>query len=328
MKSSISKLRFACAGLILVCCGAIVSAQSAKDSFVIYAKAGRVNLVSGSAKAHPAAGGTEKVLAVSDELQNGDIVNTGADARLEVLLSPGSFLRVADNTEFRMESTNLEDIRFELKRGSAVIETGGGPDDVLRIAVDLPAGEVVIDRRGVYRLNVDGARNALLVINGRATIQPAMIEVKEGRSWVANGSAAEPVAKFDKKAKRDALDAWSRERAEYLAKANRSLDNRQVANSYDGFNAFNNFDLITRFSGFWLFSSRRGYCMFVPFDPWSWQSAYGYNYSVGYYWNRDIRNPFEGNPRTDPTIVTPTKVNDIGPPPAGPVRTGGTKPAH
>jgi hypothetical protein len=302
--------RIICAGLLLGCAVVVASAQSPKDSFVIYAKAGRINHAIGNARVRRTADDPGKILAMSDELTSGDIVSTGADTRLEVLLSPGAYLRMADNSEFQMASTSLDDIRLILNRGSAVIETGGGPDETLRIQVAMPAGTAVIDKAGIYRLNVEGQRSELLVIEGSTVIQPAMIKVKEGKRAAITAGVAEPVAKFDKKAERDALDNWSRERAQYLAKANRSLDQRELTRALNVFNPYGFAN--SRTNGLWVFSARFGGCVFVPFDPFYWNSPYGYGYTNGNGW-WPVVIAGNGHPTGNPTSGGTPRVPGIKP---------------
>ena len=56
------------------------------------------------------------------ELKNNDELRT-EEGRAEVLLSPGSFLRVAENSSIRMSSNRVTDTRIELLTGEARGET-------------------------------------------------------------------------------------------------------------------------------------------------------------------------------------------------------------
>src|ERR1700733_3757625 len=58
-----------------------------------------------------------------DQMNNGSELRTH-DGRAEVLLTPGTFLRVGSNSAVRMLSNKLEDTRVELLRGSAVLDQG------------------------------------------------------------------------------------------------------------------------------------------------------------------------------------------------------------
>src|ERR1700738_1242027 len=52
-----------------------------------------------------------------------DQVLRTAEGRAEILLTPGSFLRVAENSEVRMISNKLNDTRIELLRGTMLVES-------------------------------------------------------------------------------------------------------------------------------------------------------------------------------------------------------------
>lgn len=269
-------VRIICVGFVLMCSTVPALAQSAQDSLVVYAKAGRVNQLAGTAAVRHSKTDPVTALAVNDELVNGDLVATGVNTRLEVLLSPGTYLRLADNAEIQMISTELDDVRLILRRGSAVVEVGSGPDESSRVQIAMPSGTAVIEKRGLYRLNVEGKRSELLVMDGGTVLQPAMIKVGEGKRVAVTNGVAEPITKFDKMTIRDALDGWSQERADYLAKANRSLDQNELtrvvrsASSYGG-----------RTGGYWVQSGQLGYSVFVPQDQGRWNSPYGVAYTVG-----------------------------------------------
>jgi hypothetical protein len=265
-----------CVGLVLAAAGTAALAQSAAaDNLVIYAKAGRVNLVTGCVHLRAAGSDAVKPLSASDELAAGDLVVTGTGAKLEILLSPGSYLRLAENAEIKMVATDLEDVRLILRRGSAVVETGG-PDDSFRVQVAMPSGTAVIDKRGLYRLNVDGKRSELLVRAGATIIQPAAIKVGDGKRVAITGTVSESVAKFDKNATHDALDDWSQERAESLANANGSLSRTELARAVRGPGPGTNSS-----GGSWVYSPRLGYSVFVPADQGRAASPYGFLYPIG-----------------------------------------------
>ncbi|MEO6393032.1 MAG: FecR family protein [Pyrinomonadaceae bacterium] len=251
-------------------------AQSAQDSLVVYAKAGRVNQLTGTAAVRHSKTDPVLALAVNDELANGDLVATGVNTRLEVLLSPGTYLRLADNAEIQMISTDLEDVRLILRHGSAVIEVGNGPDEIFKVQIAMPSGTAVIEKRGLYRLNVEGKRSELLVMDGGTVLQPAMIKVGESKRVAVTSGVAEPVTKFDKMTIRDSLDSWSQERADHLAKANRSLDQVELSRVIRNAGGFSG-----RTGGYWVQSGLLGYSVFVPLDLGRWNSPYGVAYTIG-----------------------------------------------
>lgn len=151
------------------------------------------------------------------------------EGRAEVLLTPGVFLRMDRNSSIRMVSTSLEDSRVELLAGSAMVESA---EPALGTAVALTYGdwEVRFPERGVYRVDA-------------ATSDPARVWVREGEAEVTSQAAGNPVTvtrgmdmplsaalvpeqSFDEP--RDALNNWSRGRADSI-----SADNQIAANIQD-----------------------------------------------------------------------------------------------
>src|SRR5713101_5685326 len=75
--------------------------QGEMSKYIVSARAGVVNVVEGEAtvtRARPFA--TPDMLISGDELLTGDTVKTGPRGRAEVLLNPGSFLRLGEGSEF------------------------------------------------------------------------------------------------------------------------------------------------------------------------------------------------------------------------------------
>jgi len=61
-----------------------------REKFVISAKAGGVNAVTGQARVVAKGGSEWQQLTVTDDLNSGDRVRTAPDGRVEILLNPGS----------------------------------------------------------------------------------------------------------------------------------------------------------------------------------------------------------------------------------------------
>jgi FecR protein len=245
----------------------------AGDKYVISAKAGGVNFVAGTVSV-VRKDGTSGHLLMGDELQIGDRVTTAADGKAEILLNPGSYLRVGGNTAFEFVSTDLENLRINLKSGSAVFEVIAA--DEFRVSVKMPQTEVALTRSGVFRLDVlaDGTAK-ISVFKGKAYVGPAgQTEVASGRTaMLVKGGIS--VSKFDR-GTNDALDIWSKERGKELSKANAQLQRNSLRNTlltsfnHRGWNMYNSF-------GLWVFDPfYRRWC-FLPFG-YGWSSPYGWGY--------------------------------------------------
>lgn len=256
----------------------VANAQN-REKFVISATAGGVNAVSGRAEIKPFRGADWSLLNITDDLKAGDLVKTGIDGRVEMLLNPGSYLRIAENSEFELTDNSLENLEVRLIRGTAIIEATGADETELAINITTPHAKMVIIKRGLYRVNVKpGDTTELFVRKGRVVLANGHTKVKEGNKVVFS-STNFFVAKIEKAEKnRDAIETWSKDRAETVALANNKIPtkdlNSLLASLQDswwaGFSA--------RSSGVWLFNPRFSCYTFMPFT-FGWGSPYGSSYS-------------------------------------------------
>src|ERR1051326_7717255 len=92
MKISISMLRLIVVVIILIAFAALAQGQN-RERFGISAKAGGINAVTGTVSVK-SGGDAARMLTSHDDLKSGDIVTTGVSSQVEVLLNPGSYLRL------------------------------------------------------------------------------------------------------------------------------------------------------------------------------------------------------------------------------------------
>ncbi|MGI8555215.1 MAG: FecR domain-containing protein [Pyrinomonadaceae bacterium] len=252
------------------------TSTAVSDMYVISAKAGAVNFISGSV-AVARRNGKSGYLLKGDALETGDKVSTGTDGKAEILLNPGSFVRLAEDSEFEFVTTSLDNLAVQISRGKAIFEVVA--DKEFRVAVNTPKSHFFIIKSGVYRVDVMGDGTAKLEVwKGKAQIgdQNATI-VKGGKSIIIGDSQQVATAeKFDRKDK-DAFEIWSKDRAKELAKINAKLVNRGMNNallssfSQRGWNAGFGY-------GLWVHDPwSQNYC-FLPFG-YGWSSPYGYGYN-------------------------------------------------
>ncbi|MDE3198397.1 MAG: FecR domain-containing protein [Acidobacteriota bacterium] len=140
-----------------------------------------------------------------------------ADGKAEVLLSPGSFLRVGSNSEVRMIAPELSDPRVEVVRGEAMLEVDYKPK-MARLGVMERGANIEVLKEGLYRFDADEA--AIQVIDGKAAVTDngQTKDVGKGKQVTLSGGPLKTVS-FNRKAEDD-LYRWSDVRASYLAQAN------------------------------------------------------------------------------------------------------------
>lgn len=270
---------------LLLCAGFVTAEAQSRDRFVISAKAGGINAVSGRTGIQHQGSTEWEQLTIKDNLEAGDMVKTGIDGRVEMLLNPGAYLRVGENSEFELTNNSLENLEVRLIRGTAIVEATGTEDTELMINITTPHTKMSIVRRGLYRVNVfPGDATELIVRKGRVLLSDSQTKVKGGRKLIFSGHTFS-MAKLEKADKeKDALENWSKERAETVAKANRRISHRDLNMALAGFS-----DRWSRGfsggSGVWVFNPRFQCYTFLPyyFGWGSWGSPYGGSYSNAFY---------------------------------------------
>lgn len=282
------------------------AASAASSLYVISAKAGGVNYVEGKVSVtrdEAKSGDLQK----GDELEIGDRVVTGTGGKAEILLNPGSFARLAENSDFEFATTSLDDLRLKLNSGSAMFEVI--TDEEFGFVVNAPRATFYIIQSGVYRIDVlgDGAAK-IEVWKGGARANG--VEIKSGRQATVSGDAAVTATKFDR-GEKDALELWSKARAKELVKENAQLQKTSVRNSL--LSSFNRHGWnIGDTYGVWVYNRMFGRHCFLPF-------GYGWNSPYGYYYRRDI---WQYN--LPPTVyIPPTRTVTLG----GGITGGGTLPS-
>ena len=274
------------------------------STYVISARAGGVNFLEGKVSI-VRKDGKSGLLLKTDTVEIGDKVVTGADGRAEILLNPGSFVRLGANTEFEFETTDLDNLKLKLSAGSAIFEVYA--DNEFKVSLDLPDADIELTRSGVYRVDVlaDGS-GKLSVWKGRVVIDDQ--EIKAGKTAVIKGKTASAVAKFDRDNK-DPLDIWSDLRAKEASKINKRLQRDALTTALLGsynrgiWNTYNTF-------GLWVFDYLTGRWCFLPFG-FGWNSPYGYGYGFNINYcplPPIVYMPPNPNPSTPPT-TNPTSPN-------------------
>jgi FecR protein len=224
-----------------------VLASSAAAQFVISAKSGLVHYTEGEVflgeAIHPKTG-------EYPEIKEGQHLSTIA-GRAEVLLTPGVFLRLAENSDIVMVSNKLTDTRVEVASGSVILEVGEMSKEN---SIQLVVGGVVVEVRKSCLFRFDaGKPSSVRVYDGElAVIDPAgPIKVKEGKQMLL--TSVPTVEKFAKEDS-DSFLRWAGRRSGYLAMANMSAAHQMQDNG------------IQWNTGGWYFSPLFGMFTYVPMN--------------------------------------------------------------
>ena len=261
-----------CAAILAISLAPRASAQS-----VISAHSGVIHYVEGDVSVdgtpvHPK-------FAEFPDVKAGQLVAT-AEGRVEILLTPGVFLRMAENSSVRMLSNALADTRLEVVSGSALVEVG---ELLEHNAISFESSGVHMDlaRKGLYR--IDASPASLRVYDGQARVTsgPENLIARKGHQ-IDLGSAKLADSRFETK-ETDAFYRWSSRRAEYVAAAN-VISARVTSNSDYSSSFANN-------PGAWSWNPYFGMFTFLPSNGVYWSPFGSAFYSPATVWTAYVPQP-------------------------------------
>jgi len=278
-------------GVLAVAAGSMAAlAQSA----VISARSGLIHYVEGQVYVGDQL--VETKFGVFPEVKENQQLRT-EEGRAEVLLTPGVFLRLGENSSFRMITNRLIDTRLEFLTGAAVVEA----EDIAKDnSVTVVYGDATVHptKKGVYRF--DSGTGELRVYDGLAEVTAGgqTVEVKEGHLIALDTLA---VGKFDKTVS-DALNRWSERRDSYVSMANVGAADTLRTSAFAGIGGNN------PFMGGWYWNPFFGMYSYVPgmggmfyspfgnpfFSPFDVYMAYmpGFYYYPAYFGNYGYGNGY------------------------------------
>ncbi len=232
--------------------------------YMVSAKAGLVNYVDGQVNVR-----------LHEQITAGTPIETGLQSHVELLLNPGSFLRIGEDSQVVLDSVELSNIAVRIVKGAALIEASD-IDKQIPIRVTTGNLQVLIVSSGAYRFS-DGTA---LVLEGRLRTADKSRTIKKGRqitsfgdSYTVSNIVVRPTGE---------LDLWSSQRSEALAKANAlAYHDRYSGNAYafwyypyyPYWNVYSN-------GSAWIYSPFLTGFTFIPRG--AYRSYYGYRFvSIG-----------------------------------------------
>jgi len=178
---------------------------------------GTLNYVEGQASIGSQALNSQSVGSV--ELQPGEQLTTDT-GKAEVLLTPGVFLRVGNNSSVTMISPSLTNTEVGIVSGHAMVEVNQiFPENDIRVTQNGVTTRLV--KTGLY--DFDQQQATLRVFDGKAVVNDdgKNITVKGGREMSFAPNARLKATSFEKKNYQDSdLYRWSSLRSAYVAEAN------------------------------------------------------------------------------------------------------------
>jgi hypothetical protein len=280
---------------------------SISDMYLISSKAGKVNLVEGAVLVERN-NGKNTGLNKSDDLKIGEKVSTGSNGKAEILLNPGSYARLGENSEFEFAATDLDNLQVKLNRGSAIFEIITNRDEGFVLGIKTPQTTTSILESGVYRIDVLADNSTKISVwKGKAQLGDRAGQIIKGGKYVTIKDSQVAVAKFNRDNK-DALDTWSKLRAKDLMAVNAKLRDANLRNSLvnsfnnRGWNSYNSY-------GVWVFNRFSGTWCYLPFGGYGSRNPYGWDYNWDI-WRCDVPPVIIYTPPVT-TVVAP-KSGEVG----------------
>src|SRR5262245_21765296 len=199
------------------------------------------------------------------------------EGRAEILLTPGTVMRIGENTSFKMVTNRLVDTRLDLMTGSATVVVMEVAKDV-SLTIAFKDSQITFAKAGIYRL--DAEPGVLKVFKGAADVKngSGVTNVASGKMLTVGGAMA-TAEKFNPDLT-DSLDRWTRRRDELMAMSNVSAAN-QARKSSTGANpcpgGMRNNPMIISNLGSWGYNPYYGLGTYIPCHTRVY-SPYGYQY--------------------------------------------------
>lgn len=231
------------------------------------------------------------------EIKENSTLST-AQGRAEVLLTPGVYLRLGENTSVKMLDNRLLSTRVEFLSGSVILESDDPEASVKDPAVTLVYKDYQFQalKYGVFEITSDPAQVKVYKGQINASAGTVKTTVKDGKEVLL--SAALPTEKFDDK-QVDDLYLWARDRGAALSAANMASARSLSANGFSSSGLYSGMmypglGFNSAFSGGWYLNSLLGMYTYIPYGGAFW-SPFGYGYFSpgtiysfyqpgGYYW--------------------------------------------
>jgi hypothetical protein len=212
------------------------------------------------------------------EIKEQGVLST-ARGRAEVLLTPGVFLRIGENSSIKLLDNRLLSTRVEVLSGTVIVES----DDPLTSIKNSPVSliykdyEIQMVKHGLIEIESDPAQ--MKVYKGEALVIVAK-DATNDRTTVREGrllpfSAALLTEKFNDKVGDD-LYLWTRDRSQSISTANMSSA-RSLNSSGNGY-ASSGYGLGSgNWNGGWYFNPYFSMYTYVPAGGTFW-NAWGYGF--------------------------------------------------
>lgn len=200
------------------------------------------------------------------EVGNDHVLAT-EQGRAEVLMTPGVFLRLSEDSSFRMISNQLADTQIEILSGDALLEVDDLPKDNA-ITVKFLDSTTGLTRKGLYRF--DAERHVIRVYQGSASTNLGEHTASAHSGKEIKVENDKLVSDFFNAKDTDPFYRWAERRSEYIATANVSAARQAGALG------------LTSSTSSWAWNPYYGMFTFLPGYGYAGYDGFGYS-PFGYY---------------------------------------------
>ncbi|HNB74020.1 MAG TPA: hypothetical protein PLS70_23085 [Acidobacteriota bacterium] len=120
----------------------------------VTSEAGYVNLVTGEASVLGIRSKNWQPLVAGGSLEIGDTIKTNHQAQVEILLMPGSYLRLAGGTTLTLKAVEFDVVHFDIQAGSVDLEWFGTEYTEMVVSLTCPNHQIVVFPTTQCRLEV------------------------------------------------------------------------------------------------------------------------------------------------------------------------------
>jgi hypothetical protein len=237
------------------------------------------------------------------DLKEKSVLRTEA-GRAEVLLTPGVFLRIGENSAIKMIDNRLSDTRVELLKGSAMVECD---DPMKENAVTMIYGDFQVHVRKTSVMEFASNPAELKVFHGEAEVElnGTVSVVKAGKAMPFTQAMAQE--HFDAKTAGDELSRWSQERSEAVAVANVSAAKSLRDSGGNSMFGMGGYGMGSMPYGSWYYNPYYSMYTYMPMNG-MFFNPYGYGFFSPYSVYQIYNNPgyFYGGGGGAITSGTPT----------------------
>lgn len=301
-----------------------LAVSSFSQTYTVSAKPGAVNYIQGDVAVN---GDPVWTSNLKTTFLNANDVIAVKNGKAEVLLTPGVFLRVGENSEVRMINPSLIETRIEVLSGESMLEVDDLVPGSSVVVMDHGSATTLI-KPGLYRFT----EQRIATLDGKAEVQVdgRKVDLKKNKEVELGDNL---VAKKVDQSQGDDLYAWSNQRAQYNAAATYAGSRAAYDAGGYGFSSFS--------SPGWYWNSPFNAYMWMPangafYSPFGWgfygpglvayapvmavpYSGYGYGYGNGYGYGTGmgpiklppIKTTLLGTPKPPPIVHVPINPRNV-----------------